>query len=1118
MRILVAVLIMLLSSSTLAQNADVHADTKLDYLRLTAEAMAFDKAHNHEQAIATGLKALAAAIREKGPGHERVADMHYNLGVFAKEHGSGKLAEKHYLASLAIYRQHRGNDHPYIAEVLRGLMYAQMSNHDYDEALGSGQRALEIVQKLQVPTATMYSYLWALAENYSVAGRPQDATKLLARCVDLSKAMSPQVELQATREMGKSLLRAGKHRPALEWFRRALTLAEATAGADSPETATLLSDIGAAYHGLDQPNTALPYYEQALTLRKQLLGEDHFHTLTLSITFGTVLLSMGEYERAEALVRPATESLATTSDSEQTLMISNGYAALAAIHSRRGELDQAIAYHDRNLAAIEQLYGKGNPRVGDALLRRAKLHHRAGTKELVGKDIARALAIYRAAFGPQHVTVALAREMKVALLGHDNAVDIYNQVLATRQQLLGEMHPTVGTAHNNLALEHAQHQRWNVALSHQIQCNQVREHNLVLTFELGTESDKQLALKRLTRELDDTLSIHLLGQPDDPKAAEAAATNILQRKGRVVDAIAGGLSALRRDASAKDRALLDELADLRRQLANQLMRTPSSSASNDEQVDALQQRSNEIETELSGRMGDAMRRGTISIQGVDRALDEDTAYVDFIVFQPIEFGNPRARCAALNYGVYVKRKGLPVRGVMLQPAQLIDHDVRTLRAMLSNPTSEPKRAAQRLYRALIAPIEPLIGDAKRIYLSPDGSLNLLPFGALVDDAGDPLLKRWSFNYLSSGRQLLRQRPLGRQRGANVVVAAPDFGPIGKATADNPSLMVFDPLPGAAQEAKALAEQLADTKILTGAAATEDAVKALKGPAVVHIATHGFFLSDTRSEVDFPCTRSANLVKVDVAPHQRNPLLRSGLALAGANGSGNRGEDGVLTALEAASLDLAGTELVVLSACETGVGELRNADGVHGLRRAFEIAGAQTQVMSLWKVDDTSTSELMIGYYDKLRRGHDRVTALRDVQLELMASERTSHPFHWAGFIVSGRDGPVDLSASPVAPPAVGPTARGCGCVMAGQRPASAPRWWVSIMLLAATAARRRTSEHRDDNDQRARHRPGAVATATIKRRRSAAGSSSRATRSRSASNPRCRSQKRRSSQRRGSGA
>ncbi|PYT01200.1 MAG: kinesin, partial [Acidobacteria bacterium] len=167
--------------------------------------------------------------------------------------------------------------------------------------------------------------------------------------------------------------------------------------------------------------------------------------------------------------------------------------------------------------------------------------------------------------------------------------------------------------------------------------------------------------------------------------------------------------------------------------------------------------------------------------------------------------------------------------------------------------------------------------------------------------------------------------------------------------------------------------------------------------------HGFFLQDeqpTSAEGRGAQAKESTRLARWVA-HAENPLLRSGLALAGANQGGNGNTDGILTALEAAGLDLWGTKLVVLSACDTGVGEVRNGEGVYGLRRALVLAGAESQVMSLWAVSDRSTRELVVGYYKALLQGAGRGEALRRVQLQMLEKKARRHPYYWAGFIQTG---------------------------------------------------------------------------------------------------------------------
>jgi CHAT domain-containing protein len=171
-------------------------------------------------------------------------------------------------------------------------------------------------------------------------------------------------------------------------------------------------------------------------------------------------------------------------------------------------------------------------------------------------------------------------------------------------------------------------------------------------------------------------------------------------------------------------------------------------------------------------------------------------------------------------------------------------------------------------------------------------------------------------------------------------------------------------------------------VFTEANATENLIKTSQSPRILHLATHGFFLP--------------NQGKI------KNPLLRSGLVLAGANLYDSGDEDGILTALEASGLDLRGTQLVVMSACETGLGEVTDGEGVYGLRRAFTLAGVESQVMSLWSVSDDATQALMGQFYGHLVQDHQgRSEALRQAQLTLLANPQTANPYYWAAFIPSG---------------------------------------------------------------------------------------------------------------------
>ena len=206
---------------------------------------------------------------------------------------------------------------------------------------------------------------------------------------------------------------------------------------------------------------------------------------------------------------------------------------------------------------------------------------------------------------------------------------------------------------------------------------------------------------------------------------------------------------------------------------------------------------------------------------------------------------------------------------------------------------------------------------------------------------------------------------------------------------------FAPISGTAREAQAIRMLFPDATVLAGDRATESSLRQFAAPRMLHIATHGFFLQHAGIAPKAGATDSGSRPG-------RDPLLRAGLALARANVRGGTDQDdGLLTALEASRLNLWGTKLVALSACDTGVGEVRNGDGVYGLRRAFVLSGAESLLMTLWPVSDTWTERQMRRYYQNLKLGKGRGESLRLVQLGMLARNPRLHPFYWANFIQSG---------------------------------------------------------------------------------------------------------------------
>ena len=360
--------------------------------------------------------------------------------------------------------------------------------------------------------------------------------------------------------------------------------------------------------------------------------------------------------------------------------------------------------------------------------------------------------------------------------------------------------------------------------------------------------------------------------------------------------------------------------------------------------------------------------------------------------------------------------------------------------------------------------DPVVRDldgAERVIIVPDGSLNLVPFAALPSDGSSYLLESGpTIHYLSAERDLARPAsPIGIGQGL-LALGAPAFEDVATALSagitpgsrqdaafrgpisDCPSFQAinFDVLPATGREANDVARlwntfgptsntATRGSQVLLGRAAAEGSFKRLSpGRRVLHLATHGFFLGGdcdavadgTRSvgglaprkkspSADQKATPMVLTPRNKISTPAENPLLLSGLALAGANrraAAKTDEEDGILTAEEVASLDLSGVEWAVLSACDTGLGEIKAGEGVFGLRRAFQIAGAHTVIMSLWSVEDRAAMTWMRALYEgRLARKLDTAAAVREASLAVLKQRRargqSTHPFYWAGFVASG---------------------------------------------------------------------------------------------------------------------
>src|SRR6266511_4132272 len=968
--------------------------------KLYKKAIDLRNSGRYDEALPHFERALEIRERRLGPDHPDVsqaisglATLHYYKGEYSK-------AEPLYQRALAIRKKSLGPEHPDVAQSLHNLAILYSNLGDYAKAEPTYQRALAITEKSLGP------------EHLDVAQSLHNLASLYTKMGDYAKAEP--------------------------LYQRALAIQEKLVGPEHHYVARSLDGLAFIYTNLGDYAKAEPLYQRALAIREKSLGPEHPDVAASLNNLANLYWNLGDYAKAEPLYQRAL-AIREKSLGPEHPDVAQSIHNLAILYSNLGDYAKAEPTYQRALAIPEKSLGPEHPNVATSLNNLASLYTKMGDYAKAEPLYQRALAIREKSLGPEHHDVAQSIHNLAILYSYlgdyAKAESLYQRALAIWEKSLSPEHPNVAISLDALARLYMAKNDIARAISFQSRAIAVIERNLKPNLAICSERQKLAHLATLSKQTDQTLSLHILFAPHDSVARSLAATLILQRKGRALDATSESLKTLRSRFNQEDRAALDKLTDARSQIARLVLDGPQrmNAGQYRDRVKTLEEQAERFEAEIS-RRSDKYRAQSlpVTLEAVREAIPDDAALIEFASYRPF---NPKAAKDDEAYGqpryvAYVLRRQGEIEWKELGEAKVIDEAVAGLRKALRDPNRADVRrlarvADDKIMRPVRALLGPIPGGTRRLLIATDGLLNLIPFAVLVDERGKYLVERYTISYLTSGRDLLRLQLAPRSSNAPLIVANPAFGRVetlaaraGQGSGDSqsgdqawgqidPDMVFFQSLPGTEHEALAIKAVLTEASVLLREQATETALKRSKAPRVLHIATHGFFLGDqeappmeTRSppsddQLRLPMRLSKWASKVE------NPLLRSGLALAGANERRGGDDDGVLTAMEVASLDLWGTRLVALSGCDTGVGEVRNGEGVYGLRRALVLAGSETQVLSLWPVLDKETRNLMAGYYRRLLKGEGRGEALRQIQLGMLKDAKLRHPYYWGSFIQAG---------------------------------------------------------------------------------------------------------------------
>jgi tetratricopeptide (TPR) repeat protein len=803
--------------------------------------------------------------------------------------------------------------------------------------------------------------------------------------------------------------------PLYERARAIWTEVPASTPGRSAELAKVYSHLGPLFQELGQYSTAREHYERALTLLRETLGPEHMQVAMTENNLATLLARIGDYGEAQRLYHNSLTLLERQLGGEHPL-IGNAKHNLAELDQRMGRDDEAVELYTEAAALKERVLGPEHPSLALTLSNLSYLYSDRAEPEAADSLATRALEINESAYGPTHVDLAYSLvSLGRAQAGRGDlasAQATFERALELRTSALGPDNPLLLPPLHFLSQTLLRAGAPRDAFAHALHAEAIARNSLRLTARGAPERQALRYAEEQLSSLD--LALAVAADLQDLTLATAGWDGLIRSRAVVLDemAVRHRLAAGATDASSSEAFVAHRTAAER--LVNILLRGPGGMTVDEYRRQVTELRAVEEAAERRVAAASETVRADLAEQEIGYAEVSASVPDDAVLVAFARVGGGRHTGVPAEYVAFVQ-DGLTdsPRLHSLGPARDVETAIRRWRDELGTDASTSdsqnhRLAGERLRELLWDPLGIEVGGDTLVLIVPAGAIPLVNFSALPLPDGKFLAEAdVLIHYLASERDLLA----GEQRDARpglLVVGGAEFATrpridldppnaTGATTRDNCDLrsqLDVPPLPGTLREARRVAGMWVGAG--RGGVAVElsrgDATKAAfqlhaPGKTAIHVATHGFFVAND-------C-----LTEVDDVP---SPLRLSGLVFADA---GRSVGDDILLAEEVAAMDLRDAQWVVLSGCDTGVGQIEVDEGILGLRRAFRVAGAATLVMSLWPVEDRSTEAFMAGLYEaRLGGQQSTAAAVRAGYRAALAAARRGqgdHPRYWAPFIASG---------------------------------------------------------------------------------------------------------------------
>lgn len=1030
------------------------------------EFLALKLEGHYQDAVRLGQERVAESEKEFGPDHIQTAMWLNQLGLLYSQIGDYDQAEQAYLRSLNIKEKAKKPNHLAVAVTLLHLGDLYVTKGEFARAEPLLQRARAIREKVLGPDhPDVAQTLASLGRLKLFLGDYAAAETLERQALGMSeKAYGPDhLRVAACLEyLGEVRRHTGDLPGAEASFQRALAIREKTPRPDHPVLARNLSNLGLLMVMMGKYAQAESFYKRALDVYARSVGTQHPAAAQTMSNLAGLYTTLGNYERSAQLQRQALAILEQTYGPYHP-RVAWAEEKMGALHAASGDYRQSLQRYRQALTIIEKTVGPEHPEAANCLDGMGWAYYSLRNLPEAAECYRRALGIREKTLGATHVNVANSL-LHLAKLSHTTgdygtAEAMYMRALGIYEKALGPNHPKVAVCFDSLATLRAARNDYQGALVFGIKAQAVNQVVLDQAMDIPSEELKIKYLATKEKSLHSFMSLVAQHLGGEASAVKSAFDTWAKRKGLVLESQKRLYEGLIYFEAPEALQTFQELERVRAQLSTLAFSPPEK-----ENVAAYRKRMEDLErekerlveqlTRLSRAFALQKKVVGADAQAIAAALPAHSALIEFARINTFNFhskgrANPWLPARYVAFVVH-SQKGGNVRMIDLGDAGEIDNAVarfkKDITAGRGSVSAGGENSSPGLYDRIFRPIASELGTARQLFISPDGNLNLIPFEVLKGPGGRYLIEDYNFNYLAAGRDVLAFGEIRSGKGTALLMGDPDFdlGVEKRQSALNKLALAssrregevyrsaemhglrFNPLPGTREEVHAIRGFLGqrETELYTGEEALEEVLRARPTPRILHLATHGFFLEDVRpllgpepedlldarglvgSEAPLPEAAVAG-----AAVRVQNPLLRSGIALAGANrsmaGSADApGSEGIVTAEKILGLKLWGTEMVVLSACETGLGEVRTGEGVYGLRRAFAQAGAKIVVMSMWPVPDLETKELMIEFYRGVQSGTmNRSEALRQAALKQMRTVQQRYgrslPFYWGAFVFMG---------------------------------------------------------------------------------------------------------------------